>query len=365
MPAVIFSGTEVKALKDQLDLNGTAKVRTGTDDPTSVAQEGPKGSLYLRVGGSGGTVYVKQDAGTTTNWQIIAGGVTDHGALTGLSDDDHTQYALLAGRSAGQTVAGGTGASEALTLNSTAHATKGKILLGANSAYDENNKFLGLNTAAPNARLQAKANGTSISVAALFDMQDSAGNSVFYNGPLSAFAGGASTTDCAFVVQKDSTSSRSINAAGTVNASGADYAEYMEKANPDEVIQKGEVCGVNAEGKLTKKFAEAIQFVIKSTDPSYVGGDKWGADLPLAKIEEERKKYDRIAFCGQVPCKVVSYFKPGDWVVPVPGPDGSIMPIAVPDAEISFEDYKKSVGRIWKDIGESELGLALVAVGIK
>lgn len=73
----------------------------------------------------------------------------DHGTLAGLGDDDHTQYTLLAGRSGGQTVIGGTAASENLTLQSTAHATRGKILLGANSAYDEVNKRLGLGTQSP------------------------------------------------------------------------------------------------------------------------------------------------------------------------------------------------------------------------
>lgn len=51
----------------------------------------------------------------------------DHGAITGLTDDDHTQYVLLAGRSGGQDVIGGTAASNALTLESTSHGTKGKI----------------------------------------------------------------------------------------------------------------------------------------------------------------------------------------------------------------------------------------------
>lgn len=54
---------------------------------------------------------------------------TDHGALTGLTDDDHSQYLLLAGRSGGQIVRGGTGASDNLTLRSTSNATKGNILL--------------------------------------------------------------------------------------------------------------------------------------------------------------------------------------------------------------------------------------------
>ena len=58
-------------------------------------------------------------------------GISDHGGLAGLGDDDHTIYALLAGRSGGQTLIGGTGASEDLTLESTANATKGNIAIVA------------------------------------------------------------------------------------------------------------------------------------------------------------------------------------------------------------------------------------------
>ena len=49
----------------------------------------------------------------------------DHGSLTGLTDDDHTQYGLLAGRSGGQTLIGGTGSGDDLTLNTTSNVTKG------------------------------------------------------------------------------------------------------------------------------------------------------------------------------------------------------------------------------------------------
>ncbi len=54
-----------------------------------------------------------------------------HSTLSGLTTGDagHTQFALLAGRSSGQTLNGGTAASENLILDSTAHATKGKILV--------------------------------------------------------------------------------------------------------------------------------------------------------------------------------------------------------------------------------------------
>lgn len=51
--------------------------------------------------------------------KISSANTLDHGsALTGLGDDDHTQYALLAGRSGGQTAIGGTAANESLTLKS-------------------------------------------------------------------------------------------------------------------------------------------------------------------------------------------------------------------------------------------------------
>jgi hypothetical protein len=53
----------------------------------------------------------------------------DHGGLDGLGDDDHTQYALLAGRAGGQTLIGGTAAGEDLTLQSTSNATRGSVIL--------------------------------------------------------------------------------------------------------------------------------------------------------------------------------------------------------------------------------------------
>ena len=82
----------------------------------------------------------------------IGGPLTDHGLLSGLGDDDHAQYALLLGRSTGQSLIGGTASGEDLTLQSTSHATKGSILFGT-SAYDEVNNFLGLNIVTPTEEL--------------------------------------------------------------------------------------------------------------------------------------------------------------------------------------------------------------------
>jgi hypothetical protein len=52
-----------------------------------------------------------------------------HSSVSGLTTGDagHTQFVMLAGRAGGQAIQGGTAASEFLTLESTAHASKGSI----------------------------------------------------------------------------------------------------------------------------------------------------------------------------------------------------------------------------------------------
>lgn len=105
------------------------------------------GERRLFVDSGTGKLSVRTSGGTTVSLEE-SGGVTDHGALTGLGDDDHTIYALLAGRSTGQTLKGGTGSAENLVLESTNHATKGKVYFGAtsnNSYFDEANNLLSIN----------------------------------------------------------------------------------------------------------------------------------------------------------------------------------------------------------------------------
>lgn len=153
---------------------------------------------------------------------------------------------------------------------------------------------------------------------------------------------------------------RSINAAGTINASGADYAEYMTKAG-EFAIAKGDVCGVTADGKLTKMFADAVGFLVKSSNPSYVGGDTWGAESVVgakpgedepellaeweAALEAERQKVDRIAFAGQVPVNVTGA-TPGQYIVPIAAEDGGITGIAKNEADLTLPEYMRAVGKV-------------------
>ncbi len=84
----LFSGTTVKLLKSILDLNGGAQLLSSATDPTSVAVSAPKGSCLFNT--STGFIYVKQDAGSSTNWTLITGPSSTKPTLSTASSDVHT-----------------------------------------------------------------------------------------------------------------------------------------------------------------------------------------------------------------------------------------------------------------------------------
>lgn len=158
---------------------------------------------------------------------------------------------------------------------------------------DGNHVWYGATTATKHASIDASGNllvGVTSGSAHILHKDVSEGNAVaaFEGASGGAFVvyssdgGDFSTAASATVFRKNSTTGRSINAGGTINASGADYAEYMTKSDTCGVIAKGQIVGVNTEGKLTDKWAEiASGCLFKTTNPSYVGGDVWGSEEEL------------------------------------------------------------------------------------
>lgn len=64
-------------------------------------------------------------------------------------------YARLAGAAGGQTLIGGTAAGDSLTLLSTSNATKGAVIFGTASEYDQVNDRIGVGTLTPGAKIHA------------------------------------------------------------------------------------------------------------------------------------------------------------------------------------------------------------------
>ena len=174
---------------------------------------------------------------------------------------------------------------------------------------------------------------------------------------------------CGLRVGNNSSTSRSINAGGTVNASGADYAEYEHKRADCGLIAKGDVIGFDDAGLLTDRWSLARTFGVKSTSPSLVGGDDWGAGLlpdestgqlspeNAEELERRRQLVDRIAYSGKVPCNITAGV--GDYVVPTEGPGDTITAVGV--AEPDASEYRRSIGQV-RSIGAD--GRPIVAVKV-
>jgi hypothetical protein len=173
-------------------------------------------------------------------------------------------------------------------------------------------------------------------------------------------AAGASAALTGMKINKVVSTGRSINAAGTVNASGADYAEYVRKASGGDRFAKGDVVHFNDDGEITREFNPRRLSIVKSTNPAYVGGDMWAQhlgerpdeDKPLrdrqifdAQLEDARQWVDRVAFAGQVPVNVYGA-QVGDLIEDTEDGPKPWDIWAVPDVPSWFNRYLRTVGRV-------------------
>ena len=211
------------------------------------------------------------------------------------------------------------------------------------------------------------------------------GGCVFFNS--SSY--GANAANTVLVVQKVGATGRSINAGGTINASGADFAEYRELIPAlYNNTSAGDLLGYNSEGLLTNVFADVTgRFCIKSTSPAYVGNDIWGNENAIGELPEEpvqdedttdeafadlmvqyeldkeahalvleaaRVKVDRIAIAGIVPANVtgITVADVGTYLVPTSNEDGTIGAIAIDEDNLTLKQYIKSFGAVERINGD-------------
>lgn len=86
---------------------------------------------------------------------------------TGLTRSTNTVTAnITTGVSGGQSAIGGTGSGENLSLSSTSHATKGAIVFGTLSEYDEVNDRFGVGTLSPTAQIDVKTAALGVTTTA-------------------------------------------------------------------------------------------------------------------------------------------------------------------------------------------------------
>ncbi len=142
---------------------------------------------------------------------------------------------------------------------------------------------------------------------------------------------------------------------GVSYQSGAgDYAEWLPKQNPNEVFNPGDIVGVS-NGFITKNTSAADKIMVVSTRPIVLG------NMPP---ENEEINYEKIAFMGQVPVKVLGQVSPGNYIIPAM--IGSGFGRAVSPENMETKDYRKIAGVAWSVIAEigNDISMVNVAVGI-
>lgn len=144
-----------------------------------------------------------------------------------------------------------------------------------------------------------------------------------------------------------------LNLGVAFESGGADYAEFLEKYDPNELMTLGDVVGVKG-GRVSKTFLDAEQFMIVSENPMISGA------MPDA---DKEYLYERIAFMGQVPVKVMGKVQRGDYILPSGNGDG--MAIAITPKAMKTGDYARIIGVAWSDYeGEDLFSYINTAVGL-
>ncbi|WP_435412231.1 hypothetical protein [Psychroserpens mesophilus] len=147
-----------------------------------------------------------------------------------------------------------------------------------------------------------------------------------------------------------------INATNNVGVSfktgGADYAEYLEKENAKTQFEPGEVVGVFG-GKISKRTKGAQHILVISTNPIVVG------NMPLNQSVEN---FEKVAFLGQVPVRVVGRVAIGDYILPSGNDDG--LAISKAPNEMMLIDYSEIIGVAWEASLGDVFGYVNVAIGL-
>ncbi|MCB2206210.1 SlyX family protein [bacterium] len=139
----------------------------------------------------------------------------------------------------------------------------------------------------------------------------------------------------------------------TYGSKGADYAEWMPKANTDDHFAYGQIVGVK-DGKISLTTDGADQVMSISMAPVVIG------NIPPSG---EEKNYEKVAFIGQVPVMVCGKVDAGDYIVASGNNNG--FGVGVKAEDLTIEHLPRILGRALSATTNDELDVVNVLIGVK
>ena len=140
---------------------------------------------------------------------------------------------------------------------------------------------------------------------------------------------------------------------GVTNASsGSDYAEYLPRLDPAEIMVPGDAVGVFG-GRITKRTVGAEQVMVISSAPIVLGNDPG---------EGQRESYEKVVFIGQAPVRVRGPVEIGDFLLPSRHHDGTA--VAVLGRHVEPAMWGQILGRAWESSDESGVKLVKTLIGL-
>ena len=112
-----------------------------------------------------------------------------------------------------------------------------------------------------------------------------------------------------------------------------------------------------APGRIVLPESCQRNFAVPVTSP-------WTSCFPLGNMPEKGQEhlYEKVAFLGQIPIKVLGPVQQGDYIIPSGLEDGS--GIAVAPVMMTADEFTRVVGRAWSASNETGLKLVNVAIGL-
>jgi len=143
-----------------------------------------------------------------------------------------------------------------------------------------------------------------------------------------------------------------LNRGVAYTSGNADYAEWLERADPDEIFVFGDIVGARG-GKISKDIQPGDMVFVISKSPIVLG------NVPN---EGREHLYEMCAFLGQVPVKVLGPVNIGDYIIP--SGKGNGIGVAVNPTDLTADQAGLVVGVAWSDLAPGLAGYVNAAVGM-